>query len=122
MKVETRAGIKAVHAASEKRLVLQCNIAREVKKSTFASGGGDLPRLDMEARRFSNALEQRRLRRRHPHLSSPLQPSEQGHPALRVEVGGNLVKQNGGRLAVPASNKLRMRENKPDQKRLLLAG
>src|SRR5256885_4453388 len=82
-----------------KRLVLQCNIAAELKKSTQGSARLDLPRLNMEARGLGYALEQRRLGGGHPHLAAAFEAPEQGCAALGIEVGRDFVEQQDRRLA-----------------------
>src|SRR5438874_3679958 len=101
----------------KKRLVLQCNIAAEVKKSTQGSTRLDLPRLNMEARGVVDTLEKRRFGGRHPHLSAALQPVEQRRAPLGIEMGRNLVEQQDRRLAAAVSHQLGVGENEAEQQR-----
>ena len=105
-----------------RRLVLQCNIEVSLKKSTQQSGGADLPRLDVKARCFANALEQGSFGRRQPHLAPPFEPREQGRTPDGVEMGGDLVQQQQRRLAAAFGNEIGMSEHQAQEQRLLLAG
>src|SRR5438094_7916004 len=98
--IETRARPpKGPITPLEKRLVLQCNIAAQLKKSTRGSPRLDSPRLNVEPRGVADALEQRCLRRGHPHLAAAFETAKQGRAALRIEVSGDFVEQQNRRLA-----------------------
>src|SRR3954464_9378185 len=80
--IEARARPEGRSRRLKKRLVLQCNIEPEVKKSTHGSSRPNFPRLDMEVRSLADSAEQRRLGRRHPHLAAASQAREQCRAAL----------------------------------------
>ena len=109
-----------VHAASEKRLVLRCNIEAKVKKST--SGGMNRSRLNVEPARCPDAVEQRSLCRGHPHLTSALQAREQRGSPRRIEVCGDLVEEKDRRFTAALGDQLGVGKNETEQEGLLLTG
>src|SRR5205809_3903482 len=119
--VEARAGpIEGTITPLSKRLVLQCNIETNLKKSTRGSAGGDLPRLDMEARSGTDAVKQDRLGRGHPHLATPFEAREQGLAPLGIEVRGDFVEKQDRRLPAPLCDDVRVSEHQSQQQRFLL--
>ena len=76
----------------------------------------------METASLSNAVEQRRFGRRHPHLAAPFETGEERRAALRIEVGGDLIEQQNGRFATALGDHLGMCQHEPEEQRLLFAG
>jgi hypothetical protein len=77
---KSRRGPVAAEALSrsrrlKKRLVLRCNIAADVKKSSLSLGIDHSVR-NVEAGRSNDFIEERTFGRSHPHLAAALQPSE----------------------------------------------
>ena len=68
----------------------------------------------MEAAGLTDAFEEGCFRSRHPNLSTPFQPGEQGCAALRVEVRGDLIEEKDRRFAPALRHQLRMCEYKPE--------
>ena len=76
--IEARAGSLALgqnrSRRLEKRFVLRCNI--EQRREMSRSGPMDGARLNVEARRGADAVEQCRLGGGHPHLAAPFEAGE----------------------------------------------
>ena len=68
----------------------------------------------MEAAGLPDAFEEGRFRRRHPHLSAPFQPGEQGRTALGIKVRGNFIEEQDRRIATAVGDQFGMSENKPE--------
>ena len=74
------------------------------------------------ARAGTDCTEQGCLRRSHPHLSATFEPVEQNGPAIGIEMGRDLVKQQDRCGASLFGDHFRMGQNQAEQQRLLLAG
>ena len=77
-------------------------------------GGGDLSRLDMEARGGADAVEQLGFGARHPHLAAAFEAGEERGAALRVEVRRDFVEEEDRGLLAPVGDQLRMGENEAE--------
>src|SRR6476661_5598398 len=69
-----------------------------------------------------NPIEQFRLGCGHPHLAATFEAREQSCAALRIEVRCYLVEEQNRRLSAAVGDELGVREHKPEEQRLLLAG
>lgn len=92
-----------------------------LKKSTCWSVGRDQPRLDMEARRSSDAIEQARFSGCHPDLAGAIESLEECSPSFRIEVRGDLIEEQDRWVATALRHEIGVRENEAKKQGFLLS-
>ena len=76
----------------------------------------------MKPRSLADAVEQSRLRRRHPHLTAARETVEQGGAPGWIEVSRDFVEQQDRRLAAELRDQLGVSKDEAEEQGLLLAG